>query len=111
MGTTAELRIVGLDGEKPRVLFKGGGYPAVKDCSPDGQQILAVLYSQRGERSFSLIAVSDGSVRHLKNMGLPNGYMSGQMKFSPDGRYIAFHLRNDIELLSTDGKTEGPLVP
>ena len=36
--------------------------------------------------------------------------MSGQMKFSPDGRYIAFDLRNDIDLLSTDGKTEGPLV-
>jgi Tol biopolymer transport system component len=110
MGTTAELRIVGLDGEKPRVLFKGGGYPAVKDWSPDGRQVLAVFYSQRGERSFSLIAVSDGSVRHLKNMGLPTGYMSGQMKFSPDGRYIAFDLRNDIDLLSTDGKTEGPLV-
>jgi Tol biopolymer transport system component len=110
MGTTAELRIVGLDGEKPRVLFKGGGYPAVKDWSPDSQQVLAVFYSQRGERSYSLFAVSDGSVRHLKKKGLPAGYMNGQMKFSPDGRSIAFDLRNDIDLISTDGKTEGPLV-
>ena len=109
-GVTAELRIVGLDGSKPRVLFQGGGYPSVKDWSPNGRQILAVLYSERGERSFSLIAVTDGSVRHLKKMGLPAGYMNGQMKFSPDGRYIAFDLRNDIDLLSTDGKTEGQLV-
>jgi len=109
-GTTAELCIVGLDGSKPRVLFQGGGYPSVKDWSPDGKQILSVLYSERGEPSFPLIAVSDGSVRYLKKTGLPAGFMNGQMKFSPDGRYIAFDLRNDIDLLSTDGKAEGPLV-
>jgi len=110
MGTTAELRIVGLDGEKPRVLFQGGGYPSVKDWSPDGKQILAVLYSEKGEQSYSLFAVSDGSVRHLKKIGFPAGYMNGQMKFSSDGRYIAYDLRNDIDFISTDGKTEGSLV-
>jgi Tol biopolymer transport system component len=110
MGVTAELRIVGFDGAKPRVLFQGGGYPSVMDWSPDGKQILAVLYSERGEPSYSLFAVSDGSVRHLKTTGLPAGYMNGQMKFSPDGRYIAFDDRNDIGILSTDGKTEAPLV-
>jgi Tol biopolymer transport system component len=109
-GITAELCVVGLDGSKPRVLFQGGGYPSVKDWSPDGKQILAVLYSEKGEQSYSLFAVSDGSVRHLKKIGFPAGYMNGQMKFSPDGRYIAFDLRNDIDLISTDGKTEGPLV-
>jgi Tol biopolymer transport system component len=110
MGVTAELRIVGLDGAKPWVLLQGGGYPSVQDWSPDGKQILAVVYSGRGERSFSLIDVSDGSVRELKKSGLPAGFMNGQMKFSPDGRYIAFDLRNDIDLLSTDGKTQVPLV-
>ena len=110
MGDKAELRIVGLDGAKPRVLYQGAGYPSVKDWSPDGRQILAVLYSEKGDPSLSLIAVSDGSLRHLKKTRLPAGYMNGQMRFSPDGRYIAFDLRNDIDLLSTDGKTEGPLV-
>ncbi|MFO7734494.1 MAG: tetratricopeptide repeat protein [Candidatus Aminicenantes bacterium] len=110
MGVTAELRIIGLDDAKPRALHQGGGYPSVKDWSPDGRQILAVIYSEKGDPSFSLIAVSDGSIRHLKKTGLPAGYMNGQMRFSPDGRYIAFDLRNDIDLLSTDGKTEGPLV-
>jgi len=110
MGVTAELRIIGLDDAKPRVLYQGEGYPSVKDWSPDGRQILAVIYSEKGDPSFSLISVSDGSVRHIKTTGLPAGYMNGQMRFSPDGRHIAFDLRNDIDFLSTDGKTEGPLV-
>ena len=109
-GVTAELRIIGLDDAKPRVLYQGGGYPSVKDWSPDGRQILAVIYSEKGDPSFSLITVSDGSIRHLKKTRLPTGYMNGQMRFSPDGRSIAFDLRNDIDLLSADGKTEGPLV-
>jgi Tol biopolymer transport system component len=110
MGVKAELRIAGLDGVKPRILYQGEGYPSVMDWSPDAKLILVVLYSSRGERSFALIDVSDGSVRDLKKTGLPTGFMSGQMKFSPDGRYIAFDLRNDIDLLSTDGTTEIPLV-
>ncbi|MFO7733950.1 MAG: tetratricopeptide repeat protein, partial [Candidatus Aminicenantes bacterium] len=109
-GLTAELCIVGLDTAKPKVLFKGAGYPSVQDWSPDGKQILVVLYSERREPSLSLISVSDGSVRTLKKSGLPVGSMNGKMRFSPDGRYIAFDLRNDIDLLSTDGNTEGPLV-
>lgn len=110
MGITAELRVVGLDGSKPRVLYQGQGYPSVMDWSPDGTQILTVTYSSRGERAFLLIDVSDGSVRELKKAGLPTGFMNGQMRFSPDGRYIALDLRNDIYVLSTDGKTDVPLV-
>jgi Tol biopolymer transport system component len=113
MGVTAELRIVGLDGAKPRVLYQGEGYPSVMDWSPDGRQILTVLYSQGAEQSLSLINVSDGSVRHLKKMVLPVTFSPGRagyMKFSPDGRHIAFDYPNDIYLISVDGNAERPLV-
>lgn len=109
MGTTAELRIVGLDGSKPKALLKGGGYPMVRDWSPDGQQILVILHNISGESSISLVAVSDGSVRHLKKTGPPVGYQ-GRMQFSPDSRYVAFEYEGDIDLCSSDGKTESPLV-
>jgi Tol biopolymer transport system component len=113
MGVTAELRIVGLDGGKPRVLYQGKGYPEVMDWSPDGRQILAVLYSQIDEQSISLIDALDGSVRHLKNLTFPVTYSSGRaghMEFSPDGKFIAYEFHNDIHILSADGKTENPLV-
>ena len=112
-GVTAELRVVGLDGAKPRVLFQGAEYPSVMDWSPDGRHILAVFYLQIDEQSLSLINVSDGSVRHLKKMSLPVTFSTGRagnMEFSPDGRYIAFDYPDDIYLLSADGKTENPLV-
>jgi Tol biopolymer transport system component len=109
MGTTSELRIVGLDGSKPKALFQGGGYPSVRDWSPDGRQILVVLHTERGESSISLVAVSDGSVRHLKKTGLPIGYQ-GRMQFSPDSRFIAFEHEGDIDLCSADGMSESSLV-
>lgn len=112
-GTSADLRIVGLDGSKPRILYQGEGYPSVMDWSRDGRQILTVLYSQGAEQSISVIDVSDGSARHLKKMILPVTYSSGRaghMAFSPDGRFIALDYPSDIYLLSADGKTEIPLV-
>jgi len=113
MGVTAELRIVGLDGAKPRVLYQGKEYPSVMDWSPDGRHILAVLYSQIDEQSISLIDASDGSVRNLKNLTFPVTYTSGRaghMEFSSDGNFIAYEFHNDIHILSADGKTENPLV-
>ncbi len=115
MGAAADLRIVGLDGAKPRVLYQGKGYPEVMDWSPDGRQILAVFYSysQIDEQSISLIDASDGSVRNLKNLTFPVTYSSGRaghMEFSPDGKFIAYEFHSDIHILSVDGKSESPIV-
>ncbi len=113
MGVKAELRVVGLDGAKPRVLYQGKGYPSVMDWSPDGRQILGVLYLPNEEHSLFLLSVSDGSVGHLKKIKLPVTFgtgTAGHMRFSPDGRYIAFDYPNDIYLLSADGELEHPLV-
>jgi Tol biopolymer transport system component len=123
IGDTADLRIVGLDGAKPRILYQDKKYPwaTVEDWSPDGRQILARLYPENslGRASvLSLVSTPDGSVRHLKDMSLPAASYTTYMKFSPDGKYIALDYQNtstsspdkDIVLLSVDGKVETPLV-
>lgn len=112
-GITADLRIVGLDGSKPRVLYQGEWYPVVMDWSPDGQQILSVLFMPGDEQSVSLINVADGSISHIKKTMFPitgKSDRAGYMEFSPDGQYVAFEHQNDIYIVSTDGKNEIPLV-
>ena len=109
---TGDLRIVGLDGSKPRILFHDEKVPGVSaaDWSPDGKYILASMSKQR-DYFISLVSVADGSTRIVKNVRASN------MHFSPDGRYIAYDYyayegspNKDIHLLSIDGKQEIPLV-
>ena len=112
-----DVRVVGIDGTKPRILFANA---CVEDWSPDGTQLLV----QRGwEEGFvSLVSVSSGSVRHLVKMGRADREREN-MRFSPDGKYIAYDHQNvsisqgisyptdkDIYLLSADGKIQIPLV-
>jgi len=124
-GETAEVRVVGLDGAPPRILLQGKQYPwaTVEDWSPDGRQILARLYPGTGGSEWltsdlSLVSTSNGSVRRLKQMNRPSIAYYCYMKFSPDGKYIAFDYQNvsasspdkDIVLLSVDGAVETPIV-
>ena len=112
------LRIVGLDGSQPRDLYNNvrASVPRVDGCydwSKDGKYILATLGRKTGEnkrvREIGLVSVADGSVRILKSPAV--GLMdSPEMKFSPDGRYVAYDRRvkeherlHDIFLLATDG--------
>jgi Tol biopolymer transport system component len=116
-GDNYDVRVVGVDGTKPRIIVPN---VCVEDWSPDGTQLLV----RRGyEEGFvSLVSVSDGSVRHLVKMGRAD-VERNHMQFSPDGKYIAYDQQNestsqgisyptdkDIYLLSTDGKTQVPLV-
>ena len=121
----AEVRVVGLDGAPPRVLLQDKQYAwaTVEDWSPDGRQILARLYRDTEgpewlTSDLSLVSTSNGSVRQLRKMSRPSITYYCYMKFSPDGRYIAFDYQNvsasspdkDIMLLSVDGVVEIPLV-
>jgi Tol biopolymer transport system component len=121
----AEVRVVGLDGAPPRVLLQDKQYnwATVEDWSPDGRQILARLYPGTGTSEWltsdlSLVSTSNGSVRQLRQMNRPSIPYYCYMKFSPDGKYIAFDYQNvsasspdkDIVLLSVDGAVETPLV-
>jgi len=106
------LRVTSIDdvrnGVEPRVLVRNTrGYMEFGDWSPDGQSLLANI------RGIDLISVSDGTMTTLKtlNWGRP------QPRFSPDGRWIVYHVRpqqdspdRDIFVLAADGSRETPLV-
>jgi Tol biopolymer transport system component len=107
-----DLRIVGLDGSEPRILTKSYPWIICSDWSPDGEYILAKIYSMLGGSRISLISVADGSIKTVRK----GKESDGNMRFSPDGKYITFDFLSkkgsdsDIYLLSIDGKTEVPLV-
>jgi Tol biopolymer transport system component len=105
-----ELRIIGLDGSEPRLLYSNREQarriePAA--WSPDGSHILAGFQKKDDTWEMTLVAVGDGSVRPLKP--LDRG-AARRARFSPDGRYIAYDTRGDIFLLETKTGRELPLV-
>jgi hypothetical protein len=79
----SDVRIVGLDGSKPRVLYKneeasrsayditGTGHienRAVRAWSPDGKYILVTFRREDRTKQMGLVSVADGSVRVLKTL-------------------------------------------
>jgi len=106
----SDLRLVGLDGSKPRVLYHGAYQDWVHTCdwSPDGRYILAKL----GAR-FGLISVADGSFRALRTISQPGEVV----RFSPDGRYIIYDtpqtkgsVDRDIHVMSVEDAADRLLV-
>jgi Tol biopolymer transport system component len=111
-----DLRIVGLDGSKPRVLYANPelSYVNPTDWSPDGKNILAVFNREDKSNQMVLVSATDGSVRVLRAFDRDS---PGRARFSPDGRYIVYELPQrprsneyDIFLLAVDGGRESPVV-
>jgi len=115
-----DLRIIGLDGSGPHVLFQNKEVevrPA--DWSADGKHILAFfgLKKQGTPSQIVLVSVADGSVHVLKTLDERYTREEGRALFSPNGEYIAYDFRpqkdiqqRDISLLSTEGNLEIPLI-
>ena len=112
-----DLRVVGLDGSKPRILYQNEEVQFVYpyDSSPDGKHILACFSRKAGTNQIVLISIADGSVRVLKTV--VENFLPDNMIFSPDSRYIVYDSpqnedspERDIYLLLTDGSLEIPLV-
>ena len=124
-GTGNHLRIVGLDGSKPRVIASSNselGYdaPWPRAWSHDGKYILAIrgVKDETQEQGYDgqivLVSVADGSLHVLKSLGERRGV---NMSISPDGRYVVYELEEkpgsknrDIHLLAIDGSGDMPLV-
>ena len=111
-----DLRIIKLDVSEPRVLYSNEEMTYIQPAawSPDGKRILATFSSKDRTNQIVMISVADGSVRLLKTL---DWRYPGEMRFSPDGRYIVYDFppeedspQRDIFLLATDGSREIPLV-
>ena len=125
-GSFNDVRIVGLDGSEPRVLYRNEEASrtlqdrgrshilprAILAWSPDGKYVLVRFRREDLTNQIGLVSVADGSVQVLKTL---DWRVPGWVSFSPDGRYLAYSLStedssSDIFLLATDGSRETPLI-
>ena len=117
-----ELRLIGTDGSRPRILFGAGSLLLLQPhaWSGDGKYILFDLVREDLTYQIGLVAIADGSVRIIATRTLKtlNGRKPwARLALSPDGRYVAYeyppqgdaHQRR-ILLLSANGQQERVLV-
>jgi Tol biopolymer transport system component len=105
-----DLRVVGLDGSKPRILKTAGNgilYYIPLAWSPDNRNLLTEFIKTDGSRDMMLVAVADGSAKLLKTTGKD---LSPGGEFSPDGRYIAWSTKEGISLFELQTGTESLLI-
>lgn len=111
-----ELRIVGMEGDKPRVLYHSAETISLQPAawSGDGKQILAELTGKDGSTQIVWVGLADGAVQVIKQFGWRR---PSRISLSPDGRWVAYDYppkedepQRDIFLLASDGRTDIPLV-
>jgi len=105
-----EVRVIGVDGTGERTVYAPGpGVVAdLLDWTPDGRSLLIILND-----GLAVVSLRDGTRRMLK---LP-GWSEGRVKYSRDGRFIAYESNQagntaalDISLIRVDGSQAVPVV-
>ncbi len=104
-----ELRVLGLDGAGPRVLYRNADlrHLELADWSSDGRYILCNFFLSTGKKQIALVSVGNGAAQVLKTFDWPG---PGKLSLSPDGRYVAYDLAGDVFLLAVRGTHEVVLV-
>ena len=110
-----DVRIIGIDGGAPRVLFSDpqAADLQVADWSRDGKYLLVGYTRKDKSGQIGLVSVADGSFRLLKS----GDFVAWGFSLSPDGRFVVYDRPSggatnphDIYLLATDGSRDEPLV-
>lgn len=112
------IRVVGVDGGSPRMLFRHGSWDIEMfpfAWSWDGRHIAGGKYDRPSETcEIVWVSTDDGSVRSLKRF---DRFFWMTLSHSPDDRYLVFDYpvesdagRFDIAMVATDGSGEVPLV-
>jgi len=109
-----ELRIIGLDGSEPQILYRNRENFLVQpfDWSPDGKHLLVGIGEKQRVTQIAAISVLDGAVQILKEGLIKSGL------YSADGNFIIYDFvslaqesrGSDIALLPVQGGEEIPLV-
>jgi Tol biopolymer transport system component len=111
-----DLRIAGIDGSQPRILFRNEEAGFVQPCawSPDGRWILTLLFRKDNISQIALVPTDGSPVRVLKSL---NWIYPKRMDFSADGKFIVYDSfdrdrspERDLFVLAVDGSREAPLV-
>jgi Tol biopolymer transport system component len=112
-----EIRLIGLDGSEPRVIYSNPEiYAIVADWFPEGKTILAVFQYKDKTWQIARVSVADGTARVLRKFDWYQHYPQ-TASLSPDAEYIAYDFpaaenspQRDIYALAADGSRENPLV-
>jgi len=100
-------------GSAPRILIRNPEYDYFQAAawSNDSRSVLASVEKKTGGWQLAWISAANGSIKVLKSLGWSTVF--GGVSLSPDGRYIAYALRDSpgspdssIYVLSADGSRE-----
>jgi Tol biopolymer transport system component len=119
-----DLRVLSLDSVEPKTLLRipwdspgENGKAQCWDWSSDGARILALIWKNDGSKQIVSISVADGNVQIIKELTRNNPTDIYNLRFSPEGNYIAYDFpsddnssEHDIFLLASDGEKEMKLV-
>lgn len=118
-GRFYELRIVAIDGSAPRTIYRNpeAGFVQPTAFSPDGDEVLTLLFRRDNVSQIALVSAIDGTVRVLRSL---DWFYPKKIDLSPDGRFVVYDsipssesTARDIHILAVDGSaqsvlTEGP---